>query len=126
MNPIIYKYNDVFISIRMSARGRCFELAGKAAGNIQGCKLIHGTVETARGRIPHAWIEVDNRVIDKTVSLGPLDKKKYYEKTKARPDITYGSDEALFTALKSGHWGPWRSSERVKMLKARRIKKRKR
>ncbi|WP_417384178.1 alpha/beta hydrolase [Gimesia sp.] len=79
--------------------------------------LVHGKVgrESVRKRVDHAWCELDDQVVDLTMSLGNrrFDREEYYRIFE--PEITkiYSSEDAMWLIIKNRHDGPWDESEQL-------------
>lgn len=74
--------------------------------------LVHGSgwSETHQKRIGHAWVVLNDVVIDPSIDL-MIQKDKYYSKAQVIEDATYTATEAMVLALKTKHSGFWTKSE---------------
>jgi hypothetical protein len=88
--------------------GRCFELCGRAMLDAPGdeFRLLHGTVVVDRGKIPHAWIEEADDVLDFVIGLR-FPRVDYYRELRAEPVAIYCAAQARERVTATGHWGPW-------------------
>jgi hypothetical protein len=99
--------------IRMT--GNCFEVAGRMILNekIKEMLLCHGIV-TGKGklknkRIIHAWIEINDVVIDFSNSNKiVLRKDNYYKVGKIKEVTKYTQTETAKLMLRNKHFGPWK------------------
>lgn len=97
--------------------GDCYRQSALAAQKLEssGAKLVHGRVEGSSPVQRHAWVEIDNKIIDPTATykgvrggMPPTMKSalaklglKYIE------EASYTNEQALKLMLRHGHWGPW-------------------
>jgi len=100
----------------MRGDGDCFEVAGNLTTNLINCDcyLCHGK-PIGQGKIDgikhnHAWIEVNDIVIDfsngkKTI----IPRERYYRigKINKKEVFRYTPIEAVKMMLETAHFGPW-------------------
>jgi len=99
----------------VEGNGNCYKVAGNLIVDVKDGFLCHGLV-TGQGevegiRFGHAWIELNDTVID--VSNGKqlvMSKKRYYRigNIKETEVKRYNQHEALVKMLKTGNYGPWK------------------
>ena len=75
--------------------------------------LVHGDVIPPSGpsagkRVNHAWVEVDDTVLERS---NGQDRKAsrggYYQRFQARARVRYSAEEAILRMLRTEHYGPW-------------------
>ena len=95
----------------MTGKGDCYVVAARLALE-RGLTLVHGEVAGAGPlegrRHSHAWVEVEDRVIDYSNGLsfeGP--REFYYALGGVRAPVRYSAEEASRLMVASGHYGPW-------------------
>jgi len=73
-----------------------------------GLKIAHGKIYTIKGdkMIDHAWIELDDKVVDPTAGV-EMDKEKWYGLVNAELHSHYSYEEVMVNTLRNRHWGPW-------------------
>lgn len=78
-----------------------------------GIVLIHGSIIPKAGpnageRIDHAWVVVDDRVLDRSVSSqNTVLKETYYVLLAAEERKRYLPNEAIMETIRAHHYGPW-------------------
>jgi hypothetical protein len=93
-------------------KGECFANANRVIKHFPNAKIVHGTIDVISvktGRIKrgsHAWLEMNDSVVDPTYSL-ITNRKTYYKAVKAKPKKKYTHEQVLINCLKFGHHGPW-------------------
>jgi len=101
----------------MKGNGDCFEVAGNLIVNLKDCKecyLCHGE-PIGQGEIKdikhaHAWIEINDVVIDLSNGKKFVFPKDYYYsigKIKEKEVIRYTPLEAMKKMLETMNFGPW-------------------
>lgn len=106
------------------ATGDCFQVAGNLIMDNSEFTLVHAYVsgqDKLKGKkIRHAWIEINNCVIDcsngKNIATS---KKKYYAVAKPIKIKKFDSMEASLLMLKTHNFGNWTDEEIKAMRKAR-------
>ena len=96
--------------------GDCYEAAAKlleAHRDCPGIALAHGTV-TGQGRIAgvrygHAWVEINDVVLDASNGRFVVARKPAYYAVGqiTEPVARYTFDEAAREMVETGHYGPW-------------------
>ena len=100
----------------MKGNGDCYQVAGNLIVDINDDKafLCHGTA-TGQGPIVgikhgHAWVELGDKVIDKSNGNNLcMDKDVYYRIGKIENVKRYSRKEAISNLIKTEHFGPWRN-----------------
>ena len=87
---------------------RCYELAYEGCQLGRDWTLVHGIANGApsRGRIDHAWLELDDWVYDAVLDKA-MPHSVYISMFKAQATRKYSFEEAAIQVVKSGHYGPW-------------------
>lgn len=105
---------------RGEATGDCYEAAGRYVtdaafvGQADSHTLVHGVV-SGQGplegrRFGHAWVEVDDVVVDASNGRNlVLPRDAYYRlgRVVAEECRRYTPEEATIEMVRSKHWGPW-------------------
>ena len=97
------------------AKGDCYEAAFKFLCEMgedapHKYKLVHGNVARLKQDciVNNAWVEAGDVVHEASNRRNlTLLKKDYYEHFGITNAHQYSYEEALTTALKAGHYGPW-------------------
>ena len=109
---------------RVDGKGDCYQAAYNAAQGAYDALaawpddqrkvfLVHGDVIPPSGasagkRIGHAWVEVDDRVMERSNGQDcRVSRDSYYRRFQARPRFRYSPEEANLKLLLTGHYGPW-------------------
>ena len=98
----------------MKGNGNCYQSAGTLIADMPDDALLcHGTV-TGQGPVEgikfgHAWIEINDIVIDKSNGNNIcMDKERYYSIGKIKNVRRYSKSTALKNLLKYETFGPWK------------------
>lgn len=107
------------MSAAVEAKGDCFSAAADLiiSLDLTDARLVHGMV-TGTGEIkglrhPHAWVEMNNLVLDySNGSEVVCDRPMYYEAGEIEPlkkceYRTYSFDEMMELLIDKLHYGPW-------------------
>jgi len=104
-------------SYRLNRLANCFSKSFEILGILSDCKdvrLVHGVIVQDQGyKILHAWIEINDVVIDMANNRKIITTKDiYYNKHKIEKVYRYTFLEAIETATKvcgtgNQHHGPW-------------------
>jgi len=98
----------------MQNKGDCYVVAYQEQQKYKGSLLVHGLVN-GQGRLKgikynHAWIEIDDKVIDRTIQneeMKEMDKEIYYALGNIETTYKYDFLQVIEKSLEIETYGPW-------------------